>query len=64
MGQVARFKLAKAPPTKPRRTDRVALVATRLILQLERRYRAMAARAAAHNVAVGVYAPARSTAVH
>lgn len=64
MGQVARFKLSKAPPSKLRRVTRVAVVLVDQVAEMQRRYRATFARAAAHNVAIGVYAPARSTAVH
>lgn len=64
MGQVTRFKLAKTPPSKPRRVLRRVLLRVDDAAELQRRYRATLARAAAHNVAVGVYAPARSTAVH
>lgn len=64
MGQVVRHKLAKTPPTKPRRVLRVVVVKVDGLAELQRRYRATFARACAHNVAIGVYAPARSTAIH
>lgn len=65
MSQVIRFKLAKAPPSKPRRVARVAVApVVDQVAELQRRYRATFARATAWNVAIGVYAPTRSAAIH